>query len=39
MNCPKCQTEMEEVIFAAFGRGFRCPKCKHDILMGDEDDE
>jgi len=28
---------MEEVIFAAFGKGFRCPKCKHDILMKDED--
>jgi len=37
--CPKCNTEMEEVIFALFGGGYRCPKCGHDILMEDEDSE
>ncbi len=39
MNCPKCQTEMKEVIFDKYGDGFQYPKCRHQILMEDKDEE
>lgn len=41
MKCPKCGSEMEEVIFNGYGGGFQCQnrKCKHQILMEDDDSE
>ena len=41
MKCPKCESEMKEVIFDGYGGGLQCPnrKCKHQILMEDNDSE